>query len=253
MFKRRGGSLWQCCCICFNPSVGILGVQAATPARLPHHGDRFQSLGRDSGCSSGEIRHGKRLALQVSIPRSGFWVFKQFLVHLRQQCLQFQSLGRDSGCSSSSQTSERSVCTLSFNPSVGILGVQATPADVEQGRSHWFQSLGRDSGCSSSTSPPCRSCAALVSIPRSGFWVFKQQVGTAPERRCHRFNPSVGILGVQAVRVLSCVSGQAAVSIPRSGFWVFKLTTRPRGTPQHSRFNPSVGILGVQAGNEAVV
>ena len=41
----------------------------------------------------------------VSIPRSGFWVFKPVIV-----------LPGSSNC-------------VSFNPSVGILGVQATPAE----------------------------------------------------------------------------------------------------------------------------
>ena len=37
---------------------------------------KFQSLGRDSGCSSTEDMVEKFEAWAVSIPRSGFWVFK---------------------------------------------------------------------------------------------------------------------------------------------------------------------------------
>ena len=85
----------------FNPSVGILGVQAAVMMSRQAGKNEFQSLGRDSGCSSRlppMLPHPRPL---VSIPRSGFWVFKHFMSRL----LQYK------------------IC--SFNPSVGILGVQA--------------------------------------------------------------------------------------------------------------------------------
>ena len=60
----------------FNPSVGILGVQAPTLIRYTVPAVRFQSLGRDSGCSSCPGPGGAQI---VGV---------------------FQSLGRDSGCSS---------------------------------------------------------------------------------------------------------------------------------------------------------
>ena len=85
----------------FNPSVGILGVQA-----LGTKGDS-QVLSR------------------VSIPQSGFWVFKHILSRVV------------------------SLELPSFNPSVGILGVQAKVLKVQPSRRRWFQSLSRDSGCSS--------------------------------------------------------------------------------------------------------
>ena len=85
----------------FNPSVGILGVQARF-ALCP--GSRmllFQSLGRDSGCSSHEAEQEAIEEREVSIPRSGFWVFKPKRAAGRSWPLPwFQSLGRDSGCSS---------------------------------------------------------------------------------------------------------------------------------------------------------
>ena len=39
----------------------------------------FQSLGRDSGCSSYAFCADLDGAIDVSIPRSGFWVFKRFV------------------------------------------------------------------------------------------------------------------------------------------------------------------------------
>ena len=39
-------------------------------------GRKFQSLGRDSGCSSTMTLIEIALDIRVSIPRSGFWVFK---------------------------------------------------------------------------------------------------------------------------------------------------------------------------------
>jgi len=95
----------QACLLCqarFNPSVGILVVQAmvhaqerprrcrvsipqsgfwlfklSVPCPLRRVGILFQSLSRDSGCSSF-----RRIIVQcplriVSIPQSGFWLFKR--------------------------------------------------------------------------------------------------------------------------------------------------------------------------------
>ena len=86
----------------FNPSVGILGVQARAYVYAQHEVARFQSLGRDSGCSSPRNEQPLLPCSVVSIPRSGFWVFKPAAPSPRR---------RMSG---------------SFNPSVGILGVQAS-------------------------------------------------------------------------------------------------------------------------------
>ena len=85
----------------------------------------FQSLGRDSGCSSGDDYQPAICFLAVSIPRSGFWVFK---------------LVDETG---------RILAGNRFNPSVGILGVQAERLSFPHGDLVLFQSLGRDSGCSS--------------------------------------------------------------------------------------------------------
>ena len=110
-----------------------------------------------------------------------------------------------------------------FNPSVGILGVQARPLDIEAADEQQFQSLGRDSGCSSTVSANTMVAAAVC------------------------FNPSVGILGVQAASVAFFIAMISLVSIPRSGFWVFKLANDRRFKRALLGFNPSVGILGVQA------
>ena len=110
----------------------------------------------------------------VSIPRSGFWVFKR-----QSAALSSRPLTR-------------------FNPSVGILGVQAAIASSISRLANEFQSLGRDSGCSSRSSSATGRMVGQVSIPRSGFWVFKRY-----------------LFGFTHIR-------DKPVSIPRSGFWVFK-------------------------------
>ena len=182
----------------FNPSVGILSVQACELWRYLGQREVFQSLGRDSGCSSEQYYIVPACAFVVSIPRSGFWVFK-LTGKTRQTRGKF-----------------------GFNPSVGILGVQAPPILGETSEFYTFQSLGRDSGCSSISAKEDYAQGLEVSIPRSGFWVFKPGAGPAPPRPCRSFNPSVGILGVQAGgEEVGYVVG-LIVSIPRSGFWVFK-------------------------------
>ena len=90
--------------------------------------DKFQSLGRDSGCSSLCAVLECYCFHVVSIPRSGFWVFKPE--------------GQDAARTH----------RPSFNPSVGILGVQAARQSKAWLGQAKFQSLGRDSGCSSN--PP---------------------------------------------------------------------------------------------------
>ena len=112
-------------------------------------GNPFQSLGRDSGCSSSTRARLRHTQFHVSIPRSGFWVFKLssgqpdlviiavsiprsgFWVFKHGHCHSHARLGGG------------------FNPSVGILGVQAKITRHHAILTLWFQSLGRDSGCSS--------------------------------------------------------------------------------------------------------
>ena len=235
----------------FNPSVGILGVQAVTRMREEVAPSKFQSLGRDSGCSSRMLQRVRWWSWRSFNPSVGILGVQASSGGMRPQAMsEFQSLGRDSGCSSLQGRPDQLGDIWRYNPSVGILGVQARCPSLETLPSTKFQSLGRDSGCSSlpdndkETHPlefqslgrdsGCSSDGAgalrrrrlPVSIPRSGFWVFKlRRDGRGFSGRCS-FNPSVGILGVQAC-------------------W-------PRAPSGGTRcFNPSVGILGVQA-DEAV-
>ena len=148
----------------------------------------------------------------VSIPRSGFWVFKRPLSRLRRRP------GR------------------SFNPSVGILGVQACASSYQTQRKWQFQSLGRDSGCSSRQHPQRQTRQPRVSIPRSGFWVFKQKRQQLDIAKLRKFQ-SLG-------RDSGCSSGShgdnlvlwPTVSIPRSGFWVFKHHVQRGKAPSSSVF-----------------
>ena len=134
-----------------------------------------------------------------------------------------------------------------FNPSVGILGVQAPHRHSSRQPQNEFQSLGRDSGCSSLADRMVAYHVAVVSIPRSGFWVFKHgQDSHGPQGRAG-FQSLGRDSGCSSLHRRDGLAAAADVSIPRSGFWVFKRdppATRP--TPG-LRFNPSVGILGVQA------
>ena len=120
--------------------------------------DWFQSLGRDSGCSSGGLVLSSLAAHHVSIPRSGFWVFKRDRLDLHHLIL------------------------AGFNPSVGILGVQASLVKIRPAVGLVFQSLGRDSGCSSYPAAAGLGLGGEVSIPRSGFWVFKPSLGLMTPR-----------------------------------------------------------------------
>ena len=207
------------------------GCSSLRSVALRRESHRFQSLGRDSGCSSSAAEEKQEQAKDVSIPRSGFWVFKQI------------------------RPSRSMRQTMCFNPSVGILGVQASinwwttsgTRSVSIPRSgfwvfkrastvssplsqSWFQSLGRDSGCSSSAEYSTHPATSLVSIPRSGFWVFKLGSHRRPRRRRHCFNPSVGILGVQATR-------QAAA---RTGLSVFQSLGRDSGCSSSSIVEPCI-------------
>ena len=162
---------------CFNPSVGILFIQAYVPDTYADVVGRFQSLGRDSVHSSGaESGYGRPLSL-VSIPRSGFCSFKPIAIALImnvEQC---------------------------FNPSVGILFIQAPFKSFGREHSAVFQSLGRDSVHSSST-------------------------GRVSKTRIHSQFQSLGRDSVHSsFRGRFWQPGDRQVSIPRSGFCSFKRKT----------------------------
>ena len=185
----------------FNPSVGILFIQACIVSIFFLLVILFQSLGRDSVHSSLQEYEPGVGAKRVSIPRSGFCSFKR------------------------ADDASRLFLAFGFNPSVGILFIQALSLHC--------QANGQ----------------ANVSIPRSGFCSFKPRRESTGGRRMLRFNPSVGILFIQAVmfnemkrgyrcfnpsvgilfiqaeRTLSRHLPRPAVSIPRSGFCSFKPST----------------------------
>ena len=182
----------------FNPSVGILGVQAC-PLRRLGLSERPVSIPR-SGFWVFKLAGagGGLLATKVSIPRSGFWVFKPPLCGSPAGEPQVSIPRSGFWVFKQRSRGKARAGQRCFNPSVGILGVQADQAVPVDAADDVFQSLGRDSGCS--------SLDKLV-----------DDIGHTLS-----FNPSVGILGVQA-----CIDGFLAVepvvvSIPRSGFWVFK-------------------------------
>ena len=160
--------------MCFNPSVGILGVQAVMLTSFSTLGAMFQSLGRDSGRSSPRTSvTGSSLwpSFNPSVGILGVQAGSSRKCPIRSTCFNpsvgilgvqagtwtdegggiysFQSLGRDSGCSSVFVYGCHQSSLPRFNPSVGILGVQASAEDQQWSGMYLFQSLGRDSGCSS--------------------------------------------------------------------------------------------------------
>jgi len=158
----------------FNPSVGILFIQAPSLSWMNLGFFWFQSLGRDSVHSSPPPLNVQGMMIPVSIPRSGFCSFK---------------LGLGGGY----------CCPIrGFNPSVGILFIQACLFhQVEEAMEEFqslgrdsvhsshvhhchpashgqqFQSLGRDSVHSSFRCGYLARAPHVVSIPRSGFCSFK--------------------------------------------------------------------------------
>ena len=60
----------------FNPSIGILVVQTVIVIVNEGANTVFQSLNRDSGCSDLSAVTDQRRAQLVSIPQSGFWLFR---------------------------------------------------------------------------------------------------------------------------------------------------------------------------------
>ncbi len=173
----------------------MAGVQAGRAPIPAFRTQKFQSLSRDGGGSS-PIRTGEtRMSVWFqSLSRDGGGssappVNSGIDVEL------FQSLSRDGG-GSSYQSSHSPHPSGSFNPSVGMAGVQAfhhgavvAPVVVSIPQSgwrgfklaseavmlapYWFQSLSRDGGGSSC--PGCATATLLlpVSIPQSGWRGFK--------------------------------------------------------------------------------
>ena len=111
--------------------------------------------------------------------------------------------------------------TQSFNPSVGILFIQASPQRARvRARTSFNPSVG-------------------ILFIQATVQIVAVAIGTG-------FNPSVGILFIQAWRPRPPRDG-SKVSIPRSGFCSFKRNTRRGLTDMCKGFNPSVGILFIQA------
>ena len=134
-----------------------------------------------------------------------------------------------------------------FNPSVGILFIQAERACAGSDTQTGFNpSVGILFIQALSEVPCCRNPFS-VSIPRSGFCSFKL---CGKHRRLfllQRFNPSVGILFIQASRPLTLdeVLGEFQ-SLGRDSVHSSLVVSIATHLTSPS-FNPSVGILFIQA------
>ena len=208
---------------------------------------KFQSLGRDSGCSSVQTGEGHKRSLNVSIPRSGFWVFKPAAAAPTSACgCRFNPSVGILGVQATTGRPAARAARTGFNPSVGILGVQAEPEEKATNRAERFQSLGRDSGCSSfSRRQEQQGKKRFQSLGRdSGCSSFAGDQGSS----CVKTFQSLGRdSGCSSPSTAIWLTQIFAVSIPRSGFWVFKRVWWTGEERMSSGFNPSVGILGVQA------
>jgi len=110
----------------FNPSVGILFIQALLVDEGIVPSEWFQSLGRDSVHSSIERFGVDNLPNGVSIPRSGFCSFK-LSANGRKVRMTTVSIPRSGFCSFKHLgCSDAYRKRHSFNPSVGILFIQAS-------------------------------------------------------------------------------------------------------------------------------
>jgi len=116
----------------------------------------------------------------VSIPRSGFCSFKLFWIYSEIRLITV-SIPRSGFCSFKPGTPGHPTSGRdSFNPSVGILFIQAPAAGTWIISPALFQSLGRDSVHSSSSFNYLPPGAGQVSIPRSGFCSFKRGIADMP-------------------------------------------------------------------------
>ena len=244
-FKRRRHDGARTRTRSFNPSVGMAGVQARSSLILATTAWMFQSLSRDGGGSSART-------VQPSSNR-----------------MVFQSLSRDGG--GSSPTPSRPGSTgHSFNPSVGMAGVQA-PLPLQDriiplkfqslsrdgggssrirgggaSRCTLFQSLSRDGGGSSTITNITISQGLAVSIPQSGWRGFKRGSASNSGPNRSSFNPSVGMAGVQAYRQ-SCQPSSPGCFNPSVGMAGVQARALHAIHNWAIRFNPSVGMAGVQA------
>ena len=91
----------------------------------------------------------------------------------------------------------------SFNPSVGILFIQAQHHRSAGYLSPMFQSLGRDSVHSSATRHGQRPVNASFN-PSVGILFIQARRGAGPILQRYGFNPSVGILFIQALSLSAC-------------------------------------------------
>ena len=183
----------------------------------------FQSLGRDSVHSSPAHPTENPASVRVSIPRSGFCSFKP--------CPTSARIAPSSGFNPSVgilfiQAAARMICwkhpDWSFNPSVGILFIQAWGLPSPCSSGSLFQSLGRDSVHSSVATVPIQPILSAVSIPRSGFCSFKLWPRAIVGGLGRKFQ-SLGRDSVHSsIATLERRKEDAEVSIPRSGFCSFK-------------------------------
>ena len=230
----------------FNPSIGILVVQTNTLLVKGESLRLFQSLNRDSGCSDWPVGSGEHRPTRVSIPQSGFWLFRPPQNPRSPDAPpQFQSLNRDSGCSDiflQQWWSEHGAVSI---PQSGFWLFRLFIFLPRGAYFLAFQSLNRDSGCSD----PCHFAPLGRGVP---FQSLNRDSGcsdlTASDQwgGCIQFQSLNRDSGCSDLATKLVEYNRLAVSIPQSGFWLFRLI--PYGAMDWVLvgFNPSIGILVVQ-------
>ncbi len=199
----------------------MAGVQAQAPMTAKPLCSKFQSLSRDGGGSSTRVNIDPNITPEFqSLSRDGGGSSAERFYKLIRE-FEFQSLSRDGGGSSMVRLRITPRVLTSFNPSVGMAGVQAN----------------RFAG-------GIRNRA--VSIPQSGWRGFKPLRSRSPRMCCPCFNPSVGMAGVQA-QALDRLTAYRKCFNPSVGMAGVQASWGQSWIGEHYGFNPSVGMAGVQA------
>ena len=167
------------------------GGSSASLCKSTVSNSEVQSLSRDGGGSSDNHPLVEKRLPAVSIPQSGWRGFKRLVNIMHSVSSSFNPSVGMAGVQAGMGVDSR-LHILGFNPSVGMAGVQADSGYVGPNQ-------------------------VVVSIPQSGWRGFKPIWWGRLIPRLSSFNPSVGMAGVQAAIVLFPHPGEKFQSLSRDG------------------------------------
>ena len=231
----------------FNLLGEILFVQATATTEAWRSLSQFQSLGRDSVCSSFHRLSPPLFSLYVSISWARFCLFK---LYYAPPPLQIQPVSISWARFCLFKPAWQAICAgqgASFNLLGEILFVQAGRQRISESGRFRFQSLGRDSVCSSPAWQPTRSSSLFVSISWARFCLFKHEYDLALSSDNFEFQ-SLGRDSVCSSYPTSVPMPETTtVSISWARFCLFKLRALALSTYIMCSFNLLGEILFVQA------